>query len=73
MIGRPEACAGSGFEFMTNGAMTMCTECGADIEIGEVVVGEILQCGDCGVELEVLSIEPVELGLAPTEEEDWGE
>lgn len=53
--------------------MSMCTECGAGLEVGEVVVGEILQCGDCGVELEVLSIEPIELGLAPTEEEDWGE
>jgi alpha-aminoadipate carrier protein LysW len=51
----------------------MCTECGADLEVGGVVVGEILQCGDCGVELEVLSVEPIELGLAPTEEEDWGE
>ena len=58
---------------MTNATMSMCTECGAGLEIGEVVVGEILQCGDCGVELEVLSVEPIELGLAPTEEEDWGE
>ena len=28
---------------------------------------------DCGVDLEVLSVSPVELGLAPEEGEDWGE
>ena len=32
-----------------------------------------LQCGDCGVELEVINIEPLEIALAPEEEEDWGE
>jgi alpha-aminoadipate carrier protein LysW len=50
-----------------------CPECAADIEIAGVVVGEILQCNDCSVELEVLSLEPINLGLAPAEEEDWGE
>ena len=50
-----------------------CIECGADLELEDVVVGEIVQCPDCGVELEVLNLTPVELGLAPAEEEDWGE
>lgn len=51
-----------------------CPECGAALEIpGNVEKGEILQCNDCGSELEVVSINPVELALAPEEEEDWGE
>lgn len=52
---------------------TQCTECGADLELNGVVVGEIVQCADCSAELEVLGLEPVELALAPNEEEDWGE
>jgi alpha-aminoadipate carrier protein LysW len=38
-----------------------------------VEAGEIVVCPDCGVELEVLSVNPVELDLAPEVEEDWGE
>jgi alpha-aminoadipate carrier protein LysW len=51
-----------------------CPECGADIDIDvDVEEGEILLCESCGVELEVISEEPLELALAPEEEEDWGE
>lgn len=51
-----------------------CPECGATVTVGaSAMVGEIVQCPDCGVELEVRSARPVELGLAPAEEEDWGE
>lgn len=51
-----------------------CPECGARIGLAEdTVQGEILQCPDCGVELEVVSLEPLTLGVAPQEEEDWGE
>lgn len=50
-----------------------CPECGADIEIGEVEVGEIVVCEECGVELEVLAVDPITLGQAPEEGEDWGE
>jgi alpha-aminoadipate carrier protein LysW len=32
-----------------------------------------VQCPDCGVDLEVTSLDPLELALAPEEEEDWGE
>lgn len=53
--------------------LVSCPECAADLELDGVVAGEIVQCGECSVELEVLSVEPVELALAPTEEEDWGE
>lgn len=51
-----------------------CPECGSGLTIAaDTVTGEILQCPDCGVELEVMQIEPLELALAPEEEEDWGE
>ncbi len=50
-----------------------CPECGAEITAGSVEVGEIIVCAECGVELEVLSIDPVTLGPAPEEGEDWGE
>ncbi len=50
-----------------------CPECGAEIELGDVRKGEIVDCPDCGVELEVVSVEPLTLDLAPDEEEDWGE
>ena len=50
-----------------------CPECGATISLGATIEkGEIVQCADCGAELEVTSLEPVELVLAPEEEEDWG-
>ena len=35
--------------------------------------GEIVNCPDCGADLEVVGTDPVELELAPEEEEDWGE
>jgi len=53
--------------------MSECTECGAEISLGSVESGEIISCQDCGAELEVISVNPVELKLAPQEEEDWGE
>jgi alpha-aminoadipate/glutamate carrier protein LysW len=53
--------------------MIACPECAADVELNGVIVGEIVQCEDCSAELEILSVNPVEVGLAPAEEEDWGE
>lgn len=53
--------------------MTECPECGAELDLTDVVEGEIVQCEDCGAELEVVSLNPVTLELAPEEEEDWGE
>ena len=52
---------------------TTCPECAAEIEVGDVVAGEILQCPECGVELEVISVNPLQIDLAPEVEEDWGE
>ena len=51
-----------------------CPECAADVDLcDETLLGEIVQCPECGVELEVTNLDPVELSLAPEEEEDWGE
>lgn len=54
--------------------MAECPECGAIVvDNPEYEEGEIIDCEDCGLELEVVGVEPLELGLAPEEEEDWGE
>lgn len=54
--------------------MAICPECEATVDVdADVEEGEILECPECGVELEVISTNPVELGIAPQEEEDWGE
>ena len=60
---------------MTEGvAMTgTCPECAAEFALSGVEQGEIVPCPECGVELEVLNANPVHLGLAPEEGEDWGE
>jgi alpha-aminoadipate carrier protein LysW len=51
-----------------------CPECGGAVSPAvPSMVGEIVQCPDCGVELEVKSTDPLELAVAPLEEEDWGE
>lgn len=50
-----------------------CPECAAEIELKDVMEGEIVDCPDCGVELEVTCVDPLSLELAPEEEEDWGE
>lgn len=54
-------------------ASAQCPECAADIELSDVEQGEIVPCPECGVELEVLNGDPLQLGLAPEEGEDWGE
>ena len=60
---------------MTEGvAMTGTSpECAAEFALSGVEQGEIVPCPECGVELEVLNANPVQLGLAPEEGEDWGE
>ena len=50
-----------------------CPECDAELELNDVMEGEIVVCSDCGVDLEVVSLSPLTLQLAPMEEEDWGE
>ena len=55
--------------------MAVCPECEADVEIDEFDVdkGEIISCPECGVDLEVVGLSPLELDLAPEEEDDWQE
>jgi len=51
-----------------------CPECEAQVKLNpDVEKGEIVQCAECGAELEVVETNPVQLKLAPEEEEDWGE
>lgn len=50
-----------------------CPECAATVEMDDVIRGELIMCPDCGAELEVMEVDPLELELAPEEEEDWGE
>jgi alpha-aminoadipate/glutamate carrier protein LysW len=53
--------------------MLACPECGGGLALQAPVQGEIVSCGDCTVELEVTSLQPLAVGLAPEEQEDWGE
>ena len=50
-----------------------CPECDAEIVLEKPMKGEIVVCPDCGTDLEVRNNEPLEIELAPQEEEDWGE
>ena len=51
-----------------------CIECDAEFSAdANLVAGEILTCPDCSVELEVISLNPLQIDLAPEVEEDWGE
>ena len=53
--------------------MAHCPECGAEVTVNDLMVGEIIYCPDCNAELEVLTLEPPAVALAPQVEEDWGE
>lgn len=58
---------------MAEKMFAQCPECDAELELEDVILGEIVVCSDCGVDLEVVDLEPLVLELAPMEEEDWGE
>lgn len=54
--------------------LVACPECGAEVVVdNSVVVCEVIICPECDSNLEVISLNPVELALAPEIEEDWGE
>ena len=55
--------------------MAVCPDCDADIEIDECDVdkGQVISCPECGIDLEVVGLAPLELDLAPQEEDDWEE
>ena len=52
--------------------MATCPECEADVEVDEYDVdkGDLINCPECGSHLEVTSVTPVELDVAPEEDED---
>ena len=52
--------------------MPTCPECDAEIEVDEFDVdkGDQLSCPDCGSSLEVTGISPIELDLAPDDDEE---
>ena len=53
---------------------TTCPECAAEIILEDKTeISEIIVCSDCGVDLEVIALAPLEVQLAPMEQEDWGE
>ena len=52
----------------------LCPECEGEVEIPpDAMENELVSCAECGTELEIMSLEPIELELAPEVEEDWGE
>jgi len=56
-------------------SMAVCPDCDADIEIDEYDVdkGQVISCPECGIDLEVVGLAPLELDVAPQEEDDWEE
>jgi len=67
--------AGCGYDPDGDTPMAVCPECEADVEIDEYDVdkGEIISCPECGIELEVVGLAPLQLDVAPQDEEDWSE
>lgn len=66
--------APEGYLFMEGRSVTAnCPECDAEISMNKPMKGEIVVCPDCGTELEVVGVDPLQLAVAPEEEEDWGE
>jgi alpha-aminoadipate carrier protein LysW len=52
--------------------LAACPECGAEIHVDDDIdKGELLQCEECEAKLEVVGLDPVELDLAPEDEEDY--
>jgi alpha-aminoadipate carrier protein LysW len=52
--------------------MATCPECDAEIEVDEFDVdkGDQLSCPECGSNLEVTGVSPLELDLAPDEDDE---
>ena len=54
--------------------MTTCPECDGAVALSERPrVSEIIECDECSSELEIITVDPLQLALAPEVEEDWGE
>lgn len=51
----------------------ICPECEGPVALRDPMQGEIVPCAACGADLEVVSLNPLQLDLAPEVQEDWGE
>ena len=52
--------------------MAHCPECEAavDIEVDDVVEGQLISCPECGADLEVVNTNPLEFDLAEDDDEE---
>jgi alpha-aminoadipate/glutamate carrier protein LysW len=51
-----------------------CPCCETELAVpSDSMLSEILVCNECQSELELISVDPIEVVLAPEIEEDWGE
>ena len=66
------AVRGKGAPDRSKDPMATCPECDADIEVDEFDVdkGDQLSCPECGSNLEVTGLSPIELDLAPEDDEE---
>ena len=54
--------------------MSQCPECNAAVPVAtNARVTSIVVCPACQLELEIISVQPIELAIAPEIEEDFGE
>ncbi|NDD63504.1 MAG: lysine biosynthesis protein LysW [Acidobacteria bacterium] len=54
--------------------IAVCPECGAEIHVDEEAdKGDVIHCEECEVTLEVVGLDPIELDLAPEDEDDYEE
>jgi lysine biosynthesis protein LysW len=56
-------------------AEAKCPECDGEVPLTGMLLirGEMVQCPHCGVSLDLNQVDPPQLLLSPTDEEDWGE
>lgn len=51
--------------------MATCPECDVEVHVDEdVEKGDLIECDDCGASLEVVGLDPIELDLAPEDEDE---
>lgn len=52
--------------------LAACPECDAEVHVDEDVdKGELFTCEECDAKLVVVGLDPVELDLAPEDEDDY--
>jgi alpha-aminoadipate carrier protein LysW len=68
----PIAKPNPGMHSAEEGRMATCPECDAQIEVDEFDVdkGDQLSCPECGSNLEVTGLSPIELDIAPEDDEE---